>query len=146
MQKPSCGQVLSMLVFQLGFWAIKYSRVTVCNSSMKKTSYMRNKNQFLNVTSLKLFVFLPLQSTVSLPSSIQSVATASLFSSHRQQPPSGSPISTRTQTKPFSRPFPKLNRNPYPYPHFFNLTTAEAQPNLSSKLKDQKRIKVICKC
>ena len=84
MQKPSCGQVLSMLVFQLGFWAIKYSRVTVCNSSMKKTSYMRNKNQFLNVTSLKLFVFLPLQSTVSLPSSVQSVATASLFSSHRQ--------------------------------------------------------------
>ena len=146
MKKPSCGQLLATLVFQLGFWEIKYSRVTVCNSSMGKTSYMRNKNQFLNVTSLKLFVFLPPQSTVSLPSSIRSVATASLFSSHRQQPPSDSPIYTRTQTKPFSRPFLKLNQNPYPYPHFFNLSTAEGQPNLSSELKDCKRIKVICKC
>ena len=84
MKKPSCGQVLATLVFQLGFWGIKYSRVTVCNSSMKNTSYMRNMNQFLNVTSLKLFVFLPLQSTVSLPSSVRSVAIGSLFSSHRQ--------------------------------------------------------------
>ena len=84
MKKPSCRQVLATLVFQLGFWAIKYSRVTVWNSSMGKTSYMRNMNQFLNVTSLKLFVFLPLQSTVSLSSAVRVVATASLFSSHRQ--------------------------------------------------------------
>ena len=152
MKKPSCGQVLATLVFQRGFSGIKYSGVTVWNSSMWKTSYMRNMNQFINVTSLKLFVFLPLQSTVSLPSSVRSVATASLFCSHRQQPPSDSPVSTRTQTKPFSRPFPKLKRHPYPYPypypypHLFNLTTAEAQPNLSSELKDYKRIKVICKC
>ena len=59
MKKPSSGQVLATLVFQLGFWAIKYSRITVCNSSMGKPSYMWNKDQFLNVTSLKLFVFLP---------------------------------------------------------------------------------------
>ena len=37
--KPSSGQVPATLVVQLGFWAIKYFHVTICDSAMGKSSY-----------------------------------------------------------------------------------------------------------
>ena len=44
--KPSSRQVLATLALQRGFWAIKYSRVTVWNSAIGKPSYMQDKLGF----------------------------------------------------------------------------------------------------
>ena len=42
-------QVLATLAIQRDFWAIKYSRITVCNSAMGKPSYWRD---FKSLTSM----------------------------------------------------------------------------------------------
>ena len=46
MLRLSCSQVPATLAIQRGFWAIKYSRITICNSVVGKSSYVQSKLQF----------------------------------------------------------------------------------------------------